>query len=325
MSLLLLLAGLVLLLGGGTALVSAASSLAARHGVSPLIVGMTVVAFGTSAPELVVNVIGALRGSTDLAFGNVAGSNIANLGLVLGLAALIRPVSIQGQVVRRELPLLLLGTLMVLVMTLDRWLLDTPPQLTRSEGLVLLLLFTVFLYFTIGDLMNKQEDPLLGDLKEMEDSIPSEIIETEHRDWLWCLGGIVALGLGGHLTIVHGGNLAQSLGVPPVIIGLFVVAVGTSLPELACSVIAALRREADLCVGNVIGSNIFNFLAVLPISAVIRPLPIPGGGILDLLVSLGFAAAIVPVFIFRNARMGRVFGLLFLSAYLLYVALRLLA
>ncbi|NND66210.1 MAG: sodium:calcium antiporter, partial [Halioglobus sp.] len=144
MTLFLLICGLALLLAGGTALVTGASSVATRFGIPPLVVGMTILAFGTSSPELVVNVVGAIRGETELAFGNVSGSNLANLGLVLGLAALIMPVSIEGAIVRRELPLLLLGTTILLVMMLDQLLLGEAPVLTRADGLILLLLFSVF-------------------------------------------------------------------------------------------------------------------------------------------------------------------------------------
>jgi cation:H+ antiporter len=322
MTIALLLVGLALLLLGGGALVSGASSLANRWGVSPLVIGLTIVAFGTSAPELVVNILGALRNQTALAFGNVVGSNLANIGLVLGAAALVKPVTIQSQIVRRELPLLMLVTCILAVMTLDRVLHGGEPVLTRSDGLILLLLFSIFGYIAVGDFLGGDEDALLNDVREIEGSIPRHDAEHARWDWVRVVGGLVALSFGGHLTIQHGSALATDLGVSPVIIGLLVVAIGTSLPELVTSIIAAMRNEADLCVGSVIGSNIFNSLFVLPVSALVRPLPIPAFITVDVFVSLAFAAALLPIFFWRGARMGRVAGAIFITSYVAYMAYR---
>lgn len=317
-----LLLGLALLLAGGTFLVSGASHMATRIGVSPLVVGLTVVAFGTSAPELFVNVLGALRNETALAFGNVAGSNLANLALVLGTAALFSPVAIQGQIVRRELPLLMLATCILAVMTLDRVLQGGESLLSRSDGLVLLLLFSIFLYISIGDFLVDRDDPLVENLREMRDKMPEREIPSLGKDWILILVGTAGLGLGGHFTVEHGSALAASLGVSPAVIGLLIVAIGTSLPELVTSIIASLRNEPDLCVGNVVGSNIFNSLVVLPISAMVRPIPIPDYGLLDILISLAVAIAIVPIFLYGRARMGRPLGSLFIIVYVVYMVFR---
>jgi cation:H+ antiporter len=322
MTIALLLAGLTLLLLGGGALVSGASSLATRWGVSPLVVGLTIVAFGTSAPELVVNILGALRNETALAFGNVVGSNLANLGLVLGAAALIKPFGIQSQIVRRELPLLMLVTCILAVMTLDRVLHGGEPVLTRSDGLILLLLFSIFAYIAVSDFLRGDEDALFDEVREVEASIPVHDRERPAWDWIRVGGGLAALALGGHLTIQNGSALAMDLGVSPVIIGMLVVAIGTSLPELVTSIIAAMRNEADLCVGNVVGSNIFNALFVLPISALVRPLPIPYFITVDVFVSLAFAVALVGIFLWREARMGRIAGAIFIASYVAYMAYR---
>ena len=318
----LLLLGLVLLLVGGAALVSGASRLATRLGVSPLVVGLTVVAFGTSAPELVVNILGAIRNETDLAFGNVAGSNLANLGLVLGTAAMLRPVTIGGQIVRRELPLLMLGTSILAVMTMDTVLEGADPRLSRSDGVILLLLFSIFVYITVSDFLSSREDALLEDILDLEEQLPERLLNRVNREWAAIIAGIVGLGVGGHLTIVHGSALADAMGVSPAVVGLVIVAVGTSLPELVTSVIAAIRKEADLCVGNVVGSNIFNCLVVLPISAIVRPLPIPDRGLLDITMALLAAAVIVPIFLFGKARMGRAMGAMFVAVYLAYMTFR---
>ncbi|MGV0036424.1 MAG: calcium/sodium antiporter [Candidatus Azotimanducaceae bacterium WSBS_2022_MAG_OTU7] len=315
---LLLLAGLTMLLVGGASLVRGASGIAEAYGISPLIVGLTVVAFGTSAPELVVNILGALRGETDIAFGNIAGSNLANLGLVLGTAALITPIAIEGQIIRRELPLLLLATTALLVMTLDSQLKGFDPILDRSDGLVLLLLFGIFVYIMVMDFFRRGEDPLLTTIT----GLSSQRDPKNSRNWLFLLAGIGLLGLGGELTITHGVKLAGMLGVSTTIVGMAIVAIGTSLPELVTSIIAAMRKEADLCVGNIVGSNIFNTIMVLPVSALVYPLAIPEGGTTDIIVTLLFTAVLIPVFIIRGKIMSRTMGGIFVTAYLLYMYLR---
>ena len=323
MTFMLLLVGLLLLLGGGTGRVKGASAIATHYGISPLVIGLTVVAFGTSAPELVVNVVGAFRGETELAFGNVTGSNLANIGLVLATAAIFRPLTIEGQIVRRELPLLLLGTTILLIMALDRPLSGLDPILTRSDGLILLLIFSIFIYMTISDfLFQKRQDPLMENILEMEDMLPKPVATGVMANWMFVLAGITALTAGGQLTIIHGAQLAEIMGVEPVIIGMFVVAIGTSMPEFVTSIIAAMNKESDLCVGNVVGSNIFNGLVVLPIAALVRPLPIPDGGLLDVAMSLVFAAVIILVFFFGKAHMNRGVGAALLLAYLVYMIMR---
>ena len=314
--------GICLLLAGGAALVSGSSRLAGRLGISPALVGLTVVAFGTSAPELVVNVIGALENETSLAFGNVAGSNIANLGLVLGVAAIIRPVNLQGQLVRRELALLMLVTSMLAVMVIDSALSEGETRISRSDGLILLLMFSTVIYISLGDLLRSRQDPLVLRAEGLEQAMAPTESTAAGRDWLYIGAGVFGLLVGGQLTITYGAQLASLLGMPPVIIGLLVVALGTSMPELVTSVIAAMRREADLCVGNVLGSNLFNILFVLPSSALVRPLPIPEGGLLDVLFSLALAVAIMLVFLTGKALMGRITGLVFVLAYFGYMTYR---
>lgn len=322
MTFFLLILGLVFLLLGGTGLVRGASGIAAQYGVSPLLVGLTVVSFGTSAPELVVNVVGALRNETELAFGNVVGSNLANLGLVLCAAALIKPMKIEGQIVRRELPLLLLGSTVLLVMTLDVPLTGSAAMISRSDGIILLLLFSIFLYISISDVLVQREDPLIANMNQIKTMIPPQLVIGLRADWVYVGLGTVALGVGGHLTISQGSKFAEILGLSPVVIGMLIVAIGTSLPELVTSVIAALKNESDLCVGNVIGSNIFNSLFVLPISALIRPLPIPAGGVVDILLTLAFTTVLLFVFFYGRATMNRVIATALLASYLGYMGLR---
>lgn len=314
--------GLLLLVGGGGLLVRGASEIAAKLGISPMVVGLTIVGFGTSAPELMVNVLGVLRGEAALAFGNVIGSNISNLGLVLGIAAIISPIVLQSGVVRREVPLLLLGTTMITVMALDGPLEGRAAVIGRGDSLALLLVFCIFVYIIAMDFVrDRNSDHLLVDIDH------STVLDTAPRgrvSWLLVVVGCILLFAGGELTVRSGAALAEQFGVAPTIIGLFVVAVGTSMPELVTSIIAAMRRESDLALGNVVGSNLFNSLMVLPISGLIGRIPIPEGGIGDLVVSWLLAAVLIPIFFFGQACLSRVAGALFVVAYLSYAAYRIL-
>jgi cation:H+ antiporter len=312
--------GLALLIIGGGFLVTGASQLAARFGVSPLIIGLTIVGFGTSAPELVVNIIGSLRGESALAFGNVVGSNISNLALVLGAAAMLQSIEIEGSVIRREVPLLLLVTTVMTVMALDTVLEGGTARIGVSDAIVLLLLFTVFVYITVQDvIISKNNDALL---KEIEES-PLVVTEPASRfHWASIVAGFALLFLGGEMTVRYSVAFADVLGISTTLVGLFVVAIGTSLPELITSVIAAWRKESDLALGNILGSNVFNSLIVLPASALAGTVAIPKGGIHDLVVSWLFAAALIPIFLIGRARLGRTSGIMLLVAYAAYAVMR---
>ena len=319
-SLLGLFTGIVLLIAGGALLVRGSSEIATRFGVSPMIVGLTIVGFGTSTPELVVNIVGSLKGVTGLAFGNVVGSNISNLALVLGVAALIKPISIQGQLVRREVPLLLLATTMMTVMALDGPLHGLPAVIGRSESIVLMLLFCIFIYVNALDIVGeRQADPLVLEIEA------DPLIDTHpigRFAWLLVILGVGLLYAGGEMTVRNSVEIAGRFGVSATIVGLFMVAVGTSMPELVTSVIAAIRGESDLALGNVVGSCIFNSLVVLPASGLISEVTVPRGGIGDLLVSLALVALLIPIFIMGKARLGRVMGGALLLAYFAYVVVR---
>ena len=315
-----ILLGLALLVAGGGFLVTGASQLASRLGISPMIVGLTIVGFGTSAPELVVNIIGGLRGESGLAFGNVIGSNISNLALVLGAAALLQTIDIQSSVIRREVPLLLLVTTIVTVMALDNVLEGGNARIGVSDAVILLLLFTLFIYITFQDvILSKKNDALLT---EMEES-PLVVTETVSRYHMaFIIAGFALLFVGGEMTVRYSVAFAAVLGVSTTLVGLFVVAIGTSLPELITSVIAAWRKEPDLALGNILGSNVFNSLIVLPASALAGTVAIPKGGVQDLVVSWLFAAALIPIFLVGRARLGRTTGILLLVAYAAYAVIR---
>jgi cation:H+ antiporter len=312
--------GIAMLVLGGTLLVRGASEVAASFGVSPLFVGLTIVGFGTSSPELVVNIFGALQGVTEIAFGNVVGSNITNIGLVLGAAAIILPITIESHVIKREVPLLILVTTIMTVMALDGLLDGEPAFISRSDGVVLLLLFCIFFYVNTMDILQiRKSDPIESEVRE--NPIIESIRASRYR-WLFVATGFVFLFIGGELTIRNGTSLAAALGISATLIGLFVVAIGTSMPEFVTTVIAALKKEPDLALGNVIGSNIFNSLIVLPTSALIAEVAVPKGGVTDLLVSWGLVALLIPFFIVGKAHLTRGAGILLVVLYVGYVASR---
>ena len=308
-SFLFVLLGITLLLFGGASLVRGASGIAESLNVPSIIIGLTVVAFGTSAPELVINITGALQGKTDLAFGNAVGSNLANFGLVLGIAAIMSPIYLQGRIIRREVPFLLLITAILLVMVWDQQLSGTLALLDRGDAIILFLLFTVFVYFMVRDFITEEDDPLLVEGETFSSSGASNTL----LNIVLVIAGFVLLVVGGEMTIENGVEVAQLMGVSEVVIGMFVLAVGTSLPELVTSAIAAYKKETDLALGNIVGSNIFNSLVVLPAAAIIRPLPIPKGGDWDLAVGGLFVLVMIPLFLFSNAKLGRLAGVGLLS------------
>ena len=312
--------GIGLLIAGGTLMVRGASEIATRHDISPIVVGLVIVGFGTSAPELVINVIGALTGETELAFGNAVGSNITNLGLILGITAILTPIAIQSSIVRRELPLLLLATTMITVLAMDGPLEGEPAIIGRSDSFVLLLVFSIFVYITVLDMLRvQQQDALLSEIAGHAGVVTSASVRLP---WVLILAGLVLLYGGGELTIRSSIVFAEQVGIPTSIVGLFVVALGTSMPELVTCIIAAVRGEPDLALGNVVGSNIFNALVVLPAAGMISKINVPAGGIGDLATSWVLAAALIPVFFLGRATLGRGMGVTFVAVYFAYAAFR---
>jgi cation:H+ antiporter len=233
----------------------------------------------------------------------------------------VKPLEIHGQIVRRELPLLLLATGAILIMAMDPMMRGEIGVIDRSDAVILVFLFLIFFYVTALDVLERRSDDSL--MVDFDHSRKIPLAASSARDWLSIVVGLTGLLIGGRLTISGGVELAAILNVPSAIVGLFVVAAGTSLPELVTSIIAALRREPDLALGNVIGSNLFNGLAVLPVTALVRPVVVPDGGLLDLAVSFMFAVVLIPIFYVGRARLGRGVGCVFLIAYLAYAVTRL--
>ncbi|QJA05641.1 calcium/sodium antiporter [Thermosulfurimonas marina] len=314
--LLLTLLGLAILLAGGDLLVRGAAGLSRRLGISPTVIGLTVVAFGTSAPELAVNVAAALRAG-EISFGNIVGSNLANIGLGIGLAALVRPLVIRSVVVRREIPMMLLATAAVLAAALDPWLTGGPALYSRSEGLLFLLIFLVFIYYNLLEIFLNRKNGLAAQAAaEAPRALPVPLA------LLFFFLGLAGLVGGSEITVRYAVLLSEGLGVPKAFIGFTLIALGTSLPEIATSLVAVYRGETDLLVGNIVGSNIFNFLFILGITACIRPVPVPAQGFSDLaattFLSVGLLAAAF------DRRIKRYEGALFLVFYLTYLGYKVL-
>jgi len=318
-------AGIVLLAIGGELVVRGATSLARRLGVSPLMIGLTVVAFGTSAPELAVNVIAAVQDQGAIAFGSIFGSNMANIGLIVGCTAILRPIVIKDVVIRRELPMMLLATAGALAMGFDNALSaggSVPPfpdYYTRSDGVLLLMFFLVFVYYTIGDFSRARSNG--GRSRSAADA------SADGKSPPWGSLALTGLGLalligGAELTVEAAVHLAHAIGVSDEIIALTVVAIGTSLPELVASLAAAMRGHTELAIGNVVGSNIFNLLLVLGVTSVVRPVPVPSGGHTDLLVLAGLSLALFAVSLSYRREIVRTEACVLLAVYVGYLGWR---
>jgi cation:H+ antiporter len=302
-----LLLGFVLLYGGGEWLVRGASNLALRYGMSPFLVGMTIVAFATSAPELAVSLQAALTGVDDIAIGNVVGSNIANIGLILGICAVLTPTVVRMRLIQLDLPWLIVVSGLLTAFLYDG-------GLSRAGGLVFLCGLVAFLFWNIRIGHPEQEEDVVK--QEFEGVVRPRVGASV--DLLLIFLGLVALVAGGAAFVRGGVSLAEALGVPAAIIALTVVAVGTSLPELATSIVAAMRGDADIAVGNVVGSNFFNILAILGITATIQPLERGGITMVDMGVMVAFAAALLPLIMVRRC-IGRPEGVVLLLGYGAYV------
>lgn len=306
-SILILLVGFVLLYFGGDYLVKGSSTLALQLGVTPLLVGLTIVAFGTSSPEMAVSVKAGLDGLGDVALGNVVGSNIFNILGILGLAALIQPMTVKAQIVKIDMPICIGVSLLLCALFYDG-------SLSRVEGVILFIGIVVYTLFSIW--LSRREK------KDVQDEF-AEGIQGDHKPlWvniLFILGGLVALVFGGRFFVEGSVDIARYLGVTEAVIGLTIVAIGTSMPELATSLIASAKKEGDIAIGNVVGSNIFNILSILGITAMLQPLAMGNITWIDMGVMVVTAIVLVP-FMFTGLRIERWEGGVMLAGYVAYVA-----
>ncbi len=307
---LILAAGVAILAVGADVFVRGASGIAERLGMSPFVIGLVVVGFGTSTPELAVSVGAAISGNTDIAVGNVVGSNIANVGIILGLAAVVAPLAVHMRMVRVELPIMIGVSLLL-------WALASFGVILRWEGLLLLIAFGAFMWFLLRT--SKDES------KQVQDEYVAENPKGKAgwRSGLFIVVGLAGLIGGAQLAVESATSLARLWGMSELLIGLTVVAVGTSLPELASSVAAAYRGHADIAIGNVIGSNIYNVLFVLGATAVVAPLPTSAPTLmwLDIPVMIGFALVLVPMML-MGLKVTRANGVFLLLAYVAYIVVQ---
>jgi len=308
---LLLIVGFVLLIKGADYLVEGSSSLAKRFKISDLVIGLTIVAFGTSAPELIVNLVSSVQGNSEIAIGNIIGSNICNIFLILGISAVIYPLTVSRGTTWKEVPFSLLAAVMVFFLANDA-IIDGQgfSMMTRIDGFVLLAFFVIFMYYIFG--IAKKGD------------IPEDMSGLKIRPLgisiLMILGGLVALVIGGKWVVDSAVEIATAFGVSQSLIGLTIVAIGTSLPELATSAVAAYRKKCDIAVGNIVGSNIFNIFWILGLSAVINPIPFQPRSNPDIFMAI-FASLMLflVMFIGKKRILERWQGVIFILIYIAYV------
>jgi cation:H+ antiporter len=306
-------AGLTALYFGAEWLVGGSSRLATVYGISPVVVGLTIVAFGTSAPELVVSGLASLRGNGDIAVGNVVGSNIANIALILGISALIRPIVVNRGLMVRDVPIMIGFAGLFLLMAAGG-------TVTRTEGGVLLGLFTAYMLYIGWETRREatQAATLVEKERALLESLPGGR-PRPGRDLVLTLVGTAVLVGGAQLLVGSATSIARVFGVPEVIIGMTLVAFGTSVPELAASVVASIRGEAQIVIGNIVGSNIFNASLILGTSALVRPLPIdPSIMRLEAPLMLGLSMILLP-FTFTNLCLNRLEGGALLAGYGVFV------
>jgi len=299
------------LIKGAGFLVNGASSIARRFNVSDLVIGLTIVAFGTSTPELFVNIFASFKGNTDIAIGNVLGSNIANIFLILGVSAAIYPLTVTKGTVWKEIPFSLLAILVLGVLANDR-LIDksSSSALMRADGLIFLFFFIIFLYYSSS---------IAKRIEGMEEHVPAKQYGLA-KSSLWVMFGLIGLTLGGKWIVDGAVQLATRFGMSQSLVGLTIVAVGTSLPELATSAMAAYKRNVEIAVGNVVGSNIFNIFFVLSASSIIKPLPFKETSNIDIgMVILAELLLFVFMFTGRKRLLDRWEGIVFLLLYAAYI------
>ncbi|MBB6454244.1 cation:H+ antiporter [Salirhabdus euzebyi] len=310
MTYIILIVGFVLLIKGADYFVEGASNIAKALRISPLLIGLTIVAFGTSSPEATVSIVAALEENAGVAIGNVVGSNIFNITFVVGITAILNPLKVENTTIRKEIPFTLLASIALLILISDVALQSVSSNfITRSDGLIFLLFFSIFLYYIFEVARNSREQ-----IRENE--------KVESISWvkniLFTVGGLVAIIFGGEFVVSSATDLAISFGMSETLVGLTIVAVGTSLPELITSITAALKKESEIALGNIVGSNIFNILFVLGSASVISPLAVSNKIFIDIILMI-MLTVILLVFSRTNFRIGKIEGILLTVGYILYM------
>ncbi|WP_164667280.1 calcium/sodium antiporter [Virgibacillus doumboii] len=312
MTYMLLIVGFALLIKGADFFVEGASKIARALHVSPLLIGLTIVAFGTSSPEGTVSIVAALEESAGVSIGNVIGSNIFNITLVVGLTAILNPLSVKRETIRKQIPFTLLASIAFLILISDIRLQSLGENLlTRSDGLIFLLFFAIFLYY------------LFEVARTSKDEVNDQSEDSKTNSWVkniaLTIGGLAAIIFGGELVVSNATDIAISFGMSETMVGLTIVAVGTSLPELITSVTAAVKKESEIAVGNIVGSNIFNILLVLGSASVISPLAVDSQVFADSLLMI-LLTGLLLIFSRTSYRVGKTEGMILVAAYVLYMA-----
>lgn len=307
---LLLLLGFVLLIKGADYFIDGSSAIATSFRISPLIIGLTVVAFGTGAPEATISIIAALEGNADVTIGNIVGSNLLNMSLVVGLTAIIFPLKVESTTIRKEIPFAFLATIVLYVLMNDQMQNIVGNTITRSDGIIFLLFFSIFMYYVIEAARNSREQNT-----SIEESIEKKPIG---KSILLTIGGLAAIILGGYFVVENSTVIAYRFGMSETLVGLTIVAIGSSLPELITSLTAAMKKQSEMALGNIVGSSIFNILFVIGISSVISPLAVNNKMFIDVILLLGLT---IILFIFSRTKytIGKVEGLILTLAYILYL------
>lgn len=317
MSIILFILGFALVIKGADFLIEGSSALARKLGISSLVIGLTVVAFGTSVPELVINVFSAIEGKTDIALGNIIGSNIVNILLILGLTAIIFPLDVKFSTTWKEIPFSLFAVLLLFILTNDVLIDGTRESfLSRSDGIILFAFFGIFLYYVVEMAMRHREEISLEEPKE----------KKEEKEYKWyhmtllIVAGLVMLFFGGRWVVGGAVDIAKALGLSEFVCSVVILAVGSSLPELVTSLVAAYKKEPDLSVGNIIGSNIFNIFWILGITAIIRPVPVTLGlNIHTIFLMVITLYLFLFMFVGKKYKLERWQGILFMIMYMLYI------
>lgn len=311
MNYILLVVGLILLVKGADFFVAGAANIAKIFKIPPLIIGLTIVAMGTSAPEAAVSTIAALAGNNDIALANVLGSNIFNILIVVGVCCMIKPMKVTGSILKKEMPFAALGSIILFIMAADIFFTNTDNIISRSDGLILLIIFAMFLYSLIMFALNNKTT----NTADESDGKPLTI----GKSVIYSLVGLVGIILGGQFVVDSASAIATSFGISQTLIGLTIVAFGTSLPELVTSVIAAKKGESDMALGNAIGSNIFNLLLVLGVSATISPITISPIAFMDMII-LFIVTIIVYIFALSKRSLNKIEGAIIILIYIAYMA-----
>ncbi|ARK25159.1 sodium:proton exchanger [Sporosarcina sp. P37] len=310
MSYVLLIVGFILLIKGADFFVDGSSNIARLLRVPPILIGLTIVALGTSSPEATVSIIAAFGGNADVAVGNVVGSNIFNITVVVGLAAFLFPLKVQSETIKKEIPFTLLASIVMLVLMSDIALQGFSSNvLTRSDGIILLLFLSIFMYYVIE----------LG-LKSRQNAVP--VSSSQNISWgkniVITLLGLIAIIFGGDLVVDNGTKIAYSLGMSETLVGLTIIAIGTSLPELVTSISAALKKESEIALGNIVGSNIFNILFVLGASSAITPIAVNEKVFIDVVIMIVLTVVLL-LFSRTGFRIGKREGVMLAAAYVIYL------